>query len=91
MCNVGLLENVIPQINPSTRTTGKASRCASPKSPSKTLRTHDIVLIMPFLIPKIESFISLATIKTQATRVGNYGEIGWNGGFNSKIRGVSPN
>ena len=73
MCNAGLLENVIPQITPfyPNHWQKPADVYHLNYRVLKTLRTHDIVPVMPFMIPKIESFISLSTTKTQATRGGN--------------------
>ena len=68
MRNVGLLKNVIPQVTPPPGPLAKPADVYHQNHRVKTLRTHDIVLIMPFLIPKIESFISLSATKTQATR-----------------------
>ena len=55
------------------------------------LRTHDIVLIMPFLIPKIQSYISLSITKPRECGVEIRKKLVGMGNFNSKIRDVSLN
>ena len=65
-CNVELLLNVIPQITPSPP--GPMAKPADVYHLNyrvRTLRTHDTVLITSFLIPKIQSYISLSTTKPQ--------------------------
>ena len=65
-CNVELLLNVIPQITPLHPDHWQSQQmCYHLNHRVRTLRTHDIVLIMPFLIPKIQSYISLSTTNPQ--------------------------
>ena len=61
-CNVELLLNVIPTDNLSPPgPLAKPADVYHLNHQVRTLRTHDIVLIMPFLILKIQSYISLST------------------------------
>ena len=47
----------------------QTSRCASPKSLSKTLRTQVVVLIMPFLMPRSKALALWQQNKHQQTGV----------------------
>ena len=51
MQNLNCQKNVYPQISPSTRTTGEPADMYHLNYQVKTLRTHDLLLIMPFMIP----------------------------------------
>ena len=91
-CNVVLLLNVIPQITPLHPDHWQSQQmCITVNHRVRTLRTHDIVLIMPFLIPKIKSYISLSITKPQEYGVEIRKKLVGMGNFNSKIRDVSLN
>ena len=92
-CNVELLLNVIPQITPLHPDHWQSQQIDvyHLNHQVRTLRTHDIVLIMPFLIPKIQSYISLSITKPQECGVEIRKKLVGLGNFNSKIRDVSLN
>ena len=91
-CNVELLLNVIPQITPSPLgPLAKPTDVYHLNRRVRSLRTHDIVLIMPFLIPKIQSYISLSITMPLERGVEIRKKLVGMGNFNSKIRDVSLN